>query len=39
MNGVVEVDGVNDEAAMDVTDDKAKEGTLYFYGVFIYSSM
>ncbi|KAI3777901.1 hypothetical protein L1987_47704 [Smallanthus sonchifolius] len=25
VNGVVEVDGVNDEAAMDVTDDKAKE--------------
>ncbi|XP_076881846.1 nucleosome assembly protein 1;2-like isoform X2 [Bidens hawaiensis] len=25
VNGVVEVDGVNDEAAMDVSDDKAKE--------------
>lgn len=26
MNGVVEVDGVKDEDAMDQTDDKANEG-------------
>lgn len=30
VNGVVEVDGVNDEAAMDVADDKAKEGIFFF---------